>query len=117
MSDPFSSEAIYDGGSEENFQDDVTTATGDEQQLVDVGSDVVLKYGTEEIIVSLQDERYAGKTLSEISALVADDLGFRSGANLNYRAAGTFVEGATVPSPGTMYVLSTSVDTKGKENV
>jgi hypothetical protein len=75
---------------------------------------ISLKYGTETIYVDITLSAYSGRTLSQIAALRADELGFsRDASKLNYRQGGDFVEPSLIPKPGMSFILSTSADTKG----
>jgi len=106
MSNPFETSASFE---EEDFTDEaVVTSFNAERQIS-------LKYGTESVTVDVMDNKYAGKTLAQIAALRADDLGFsRDASQLNYRRGGESVEPSFIPKPGMSFVLSTSVDTKGQ---
>jgi len=95
---------------EEDFTDEAVAVSS-----FDGTRQISLKYGTETVYVDLTLSTYAGKTLAQIAALRADDLGFsRDASRLNYRRGGESIEPSFIPKPGMSFVLSTSVDTKGQ---
>lgn len=105
MANPFESSGAYN---EPDFTDEAVVSTFDGTRQIS------LKYGTETVYVDLTLSTYAGKTLSQIAALRADELGFsRDASKLNYRHGGEFVKSSLIPKPGMAFILSTSADTKG----
>ena len=97
---------------EENFSDDPVEE--EEEAQFNPQKEIRLDYGTETVFVDLTNERYAGKTLAQIAAMLSNELGFSRDPNaLNYKLLGNYIEGTLIPTAGQHYTASASRDTKG----
>jgi hypothetical protein len=112
MSSIFDEDVMPAGGhEEEDFVDEQPEVL---EEGFNLNTDIRLDYGTETVFVNVTEEPYAGKTLSQIAAMKANELGFSRDPNtLNYKKNGNYIDGTTVPNPAEHYTASAARDTKG----
>lgn len=93
---------LFDGFEEEFTDEDFLDAP-------DPSSEIVLKYGLEEIKVPVEE----GKTLSQYLSDAQESLQFRSLDTLAVRVDSQYVDMSIQPQPGQVLVISAQGDRKG----